>query len=265
MSAWSGRADWRSRKLGILAALPDELAGLLAEMSSARVTRIGMRDYHEGRLHGRDCVLALARVGKTAAASTATTLIREFGVESVLFTGLAGALGHDVAMGDVVVADHLVHHDMDARPLFPRFEVPLLERAYFDADAAMREALADAAQAFFSSTFSTRIDAEARARFGLAQPTVHRGLIASGDLFVRDLEMVAGLRSVLPEVLCVEMEGAAVAQVCFEHAVPCAVIRVISDRADASAPVDFPAFLRHIAAPYAAGIMQQCLQADDPA
>lgn len=239
----------------------DELAGLLAEMGpGASVHRVGLRDYHVGELYGHPCVLVLARIGKVAAAATTVTLIREFGVDTIVFTGLAGGIGQGVQVGDVVVGHSLVQHDMDARPLFPRHEIPLLARAYFDTDASLNAMLHRCALAYVAEQLTSDIDAATRADFAIDTPTVHQGLIASGDTFVHAAGMAASLADMLPEVLCVEMEGAAVAQICHEYAVPCAVLRTVSDRADSTASVDFNAFLLRVASVYAVGILRRFLQ-----
>lgn len=232
--------------LGILAALPDEIRDLLSEMGPAAATRrIGMRDYHHGVLYGRPCVLALTRIGKVAAAATTATLLREFDIDRVVFTGVAGGLGTQVRVGDVVVGSALVQHDLDASPLFPRHEVPLLQTARFPADEALAGLLHRCAAEFLAQ------------RDGPV--ALHRGLIATGDRFVHEAGIVRELRAALPEALCVEMEGAAVAQVCHEFGVPCAVMRTISDCADQDAAVDFATFLREVASVYSAGILRRFL------
>ena len=248
------------RRLGILAAMHDELAGLLADMApGAVVHRIGLRDYHVGELYGQPCVLVLARIGKVAAAATTVTLIREFDVDCIVFTGLAGGIGEGVRVGDVVVGRSLVQHDMDARPLFARHEVPLLARACFETDTALNAALRASALAYVADDLCTDIDAATRADFGIDLPVVHEGLIASGDTFVHAAGMATALTEALPDVLCVEMEGAAVAQICHEYEVPCAVLRTVSDRADSTASVDFRAFLERVASVYAVGILRRFL------
>ncbi len=248
------------RRLGILAAMQDELAGLLADMApGAQVHTIGLRDYHVGTLYGQPCVLVLARIGKVAASATTVTLIREFGVDRIVFTGLAGGVGEGVAIGDVVVADALMQHDMDARPLFGRYEVPLLGLARFPADETLSEVLRDCAQRYLQDDLPREMAAAVRQQFGIEQPAVRVGLIASGDLFVHQPGVAASLAERLPGLLCVEMEGAAVAQICHEYGVACAVLRTISDRADGTAYVDFSAFLARVASVYAVGILRHAL------
>lgn len=249
--------------LGILAAMHDEVDGLVAAMrhDSVRATvhRIGMRDYYVGELHVQTCVLVLARIGKVAAAATAVTLIREFGVTELVFTGLAGAVGPDVRVGDLVIADRTVQHDMDARPLFPRHQVPLLDRAEFPTDPALTEGLRAAAERFVGDDLASSVPAAVRQRFAVDAPRLHVGMIGSGDQFIGAPATVTELRQRLPALLAVEMEGAAVGQICHEYGVPHAVIRTVSDRADDTAHVDFSAFLAEVASHYSEGILRRFL------
>lgn len=244
-------------RLAILGALHEEIADLLAAMDpGAAIHRIAMRDFHVGTLWGTPCVIALSRIGKVAAAATASIVIREFQVSKVIFTGLAGSLHADVDVGDVVVASTLMQHDMDARPLFGRYEIPLLGRVHFEPDAALSNLLRDSAQAFVLRRGAAGNTADAT----LAQPKVHAGLIATGDIFVSHHDEAQALRERLPDALCVEMEGAAMAQICYEFGIPFAVMRVISDRADHAAKADFTAFLENVARVYTAGILAPLLK-----
>jgi adenosylhomocysteine nucleosidase len=241
-----------------MAALPQELGDLLEAMraeSEVRTLTHGRRDYHVGTVHGAPCVVTLGRIGKVAAAATVSALIHVFDVE-VVFTGVAGGVGREVRIGDVVVADTLTQHDLDASPLFPRFEVPLLGVARFAADRVLADQLAAAVEQFVAQEGPALA-----ARFGTQLPQVHRGLIISGDQFVASAAAVEALREALPDALAVEMEGAAIAQVCHEYGVPCAVVRTVSDTADAHAPASFKSFLTEIAGTYSNGILKRFLQA----
>ncbi|MGF6603173.1 adenosylhomocysteine nucleosidase [Paraburkholderia sp. GAS448] len=247
------------RVLGVLAALPQELGDLVEAMraeSGVRTVTHGRRDYHVGTVHGTPCVVTLARVGKVAAAATVSALIHAFDVEAVVFTGVAGGVGRDVRIGDIVVADALMQHDLDASPLFPRFEVPLLGVTRFVADQSLSAQLADACERFVTEEGVTLA-----ARFATAMPRVHRGLVISGDQFVASAAAVEALRDALPDALAVEMEGAAIAQVCFEYGVPCAIVRTVSDTANAHAPTSFATFLTDIAGTYSNGILSRFLRA----
>lgn len=249
-------------RIGIMAALYDEIAVFLDAMGpDAMVTRIGLRDYYQGEVMGMDCVVVLARVGKVAAAATAVTLIREFDVKTVVFTGLAGAVAPQLKVGDVVVARTLLQHDMDASPLFPRHEIPLLGLSCFEAPTRLTDLMTACARDYLRSGLLTDVSQSTLHRFGVRTPAVHSGMIVSGDCFVNDAARLEDLRSALPDALCVEMEGAAVAQICHEYGAACVVLRTISDHADAGASVDFLAFLTEVARYYSAGILRQFLRA----
>ncbi|MCC8394872.1 5'-methylthioadenosine/adenosylhomocysteine nucleosidase [Paraburkholderia sp. MMS20-SJTR3] len=257
MSTLISEAAATGRPLGILAALPQELGDLIEAMraeSGVRTVTHGRRDYHVGTVHGTPCVVTLARVGKVAAAVTASALIHAFDVEAIVFTGVAGGVGSDVRVGDIVVASTLLQHDIDASPLFPRFEVPLLGVSRFGVDAALADRLAAACERFVADE-----GAACAARFGTHEPRVHRGLIVSGDQFVASAAALGALRFALPDALAVEMEGAALAQVCHEYGVPCAVVRTISDTADDHAPASFMSFLTEIAGTYSNAILARFL------
>lgn len=239
---------------GIMAAMPPELAAVLARLPDEQRQRVAGRDFWLGHWHGHDVVAVLSRVGKVAAATTAAVLIERFGVGRILFTGTAGGLGEGVRVGDLVLADGFVQHDMDASPLFPRFEVPLYGRARFGVHAPLSAALGQAARQALAAPART-LGHEAVAAFGLHAPRLHTGLIASGDRFVATAAESAALRAALPDALAVEMEGAAVAQVCHDCGVPFAAVRAISDRADDSAHVDFSRFIEQVASRYSQAVL----------
>jgi len=253
-----------SRKpLGIVAALPQEIAQLIAELSldpDLRVVTLGRRDYYVGLLWQQPCVLTLARIGKVAAATTAAALIHEFGVGAMLFTGVAGGLDAALRVGDIVVAETLMQHDMDASPLFPRHQIPLLARDRFDTCALLTQRLTHAA-----TDFVEQVLPGLRAHHGWTlvphAPQVHLGLIASGDQFIAAASTRANLRAAVPQALAVEMEGGAIAQVCYEYDVPFAVMRTISDSADDAATVSFPLFLDEVASVYSYGVIRRFLEA----
>jgi len=230
----------------ILSALPEEQEGLAAQLDGLRIERYAGRDFHVGRWHGRPVVFALSRIGKVAAATTAAALIGRFGARRIVFTGVAGGLHPDVRVGDTVIGTEFLQHDMDASPLFPRHEVPLYGRTRFAADAELVAMLSMAARAPPAGAAGL-FDAETRARFGLQAPRIHQGLLISGDRFVSRADEAHVLRAALPDALAVEMEAAAVAQVCHDHGVPFAAVRNVSDRADDQAHVDFPAYLTQVA------------------
>jgi adenosylhomocysteine nucleosidase len=249
----------RSRlPIAIVAAMREELAGVLARMPGERHVVAG-RAFWVGRLYGQDVVAALSGMGKVAAATTAAVLVERFRVGRVVFTGVAGGLAPGVRVGDVVLARSFVQHDVDASPLFPRHEVPGYGRARFAADALLTDAL-ELACARVLQALPQRLGADTVAAYGLHGPRLHQGLLASGDRFVASAADSQALRQALPDALAVEMEGAAFAQVCHDFGVPLAVVRTISDGADDSAAIDFPRFLRDVASRYSAAIVEELLR-----
>jgi adenosylhomocysteine nucleosidase len=246
-------------RIAIMAAMHEELAALLALMPDEHKEVVAGREFWVGHLEGREVVAVLSRIGKVAAATTATLLADRYQAEELLFTGVAGGLAGHIRVGDVVIADALLQHDLDASPIFPRWEVPLYGCSRFQPDAEMSERLRSASAAVLADA-PVHLGADLLAAFGIATPALHAGLIVSGDRFVSTAVESAALRTALPQALAVEMEGAAVAQVCHDMGLPCAVLRTISDRADDSAHVDFNAFIREIASRYSAAIVRGYLQ-----
>jgi adenosylhomocysteine nucleosidase len=247
-------------RLGIVSAIAQEQRALLDALNQPRRVRHGNRAYTLGTLWGQEVVLVLCGIGKVAAAATTTSLIVEFGCTALLFTGVAGGLGEGIAVGDVVIADSLLQHDLDARPLYPRYEVPDTGKSRFATDAAQTDALHTAARAVFGAARPPLIDAATQHAFGLHTPRVHRGLIVSGDRFISTRSDSDALRQSLPDALAVEMEGAAVAQVCHDYATPFALARTISDRADDTAHIDFGRFIQTVASVYSLALVQALLR-----
>jgi len=244
-------------RIGVISALREEQTGLIEVMENITMSHHGMRDYVSGCLWEVECVCVLSRIGKVAAAATTAILIEKFGVTHIIFTGVAGAADRSVRIGDIVVASQLVQHDMDASPLFPRFEIPLTGLSHFFSDKNLSTHLLQASQQFIDNEFSSAIPEKDRQLFRLDHPNIHEGLIASGDEFVNRQDQLLKITKNLENVLAVEMEGAAVAQVCFEFGIPFAVIRTISDNANDNSPVDFVQFLEKVAARYAFYIVRQ--------
>jgi adenosylhomocysteine nucleosidase len=245
--------------IAIVAAMHEELAALLATMPDERRMRVAGRDFWVGHLHEQPVVAVLSRIGKVAAATTATVLLERFRARAIVFTGVAGGLAPGVAVGDVVVATRLLQHDLDASPIFPKYEVPLTGHARFAADTAISDALAAVARDLLRDPVRL-LGQQVVDDFGLAAPKLHRGLLVSGDRFVSTAAESAALRRDLPDALAVEMEGAAVAQVCHDYGVPFAAVRTISDRADDAAHADFTRFVAAVASRYSLALIEAWLR-----
>lgn len=243
--------------IGIMGAMPEEIEGVVALLSNCEVKSMGQRSYFTGQINGIDAVVVFSRWGKVAAATTVTTLIHEFKITELLFTGVAGAINPDLKIGDIVLGKRLIQHDMDARPLMKQFEIPLLSKTYLESDATHLATAQKAIEIVFENkrlhTIFTEEDLKA---FSISEPRLFLGDIASGDQFFSSNEQKNNLNAQLPAVLCVEMEGAAVAQVCYEYEIPFSIIRTISDGADEQSHIDFPSFIKKISSKYAAEIIK---------
>lgn len=246
-------------RLAIVSAMRQELDAVLRLMPDEQMQRVAGRDFWLGHLQGHEVVVALSRIGKVAAATTATVLIERFKVNRIVFTGVAGGLGPGVAVGDMVVAQSFLQHDLDATPIFPKYEVPLYGLSRFPTDPTLSEHLLRAANMVAGGSAISASD-HPGAEFGLLPPQVHQGLVLSGDQFVATSAEALALQRALPEALAVEMEGAAFAQVCHDYGAPFAALRVISDRADDAAHIDFLRFIDRVASRYSAAIVGRLLE-----
>ena len=211
----------------ILGALDAEVEAFLSHMDNKQFVQGGGLSAHTGTLNGKQVVVCKSGVGKVYAAMTTQWLIQEFHPSAVLFTGVAGALNLSYEVGDIVLAQDCVQYDMDARGLgFSVGTIPYTEMRFFNCDVELlRQAKASA-----------------------TDHKLHVGRIFTGDRFVTH-EYIAQLEELKLELGgdAVEMEGAAVAQVCTIHQIPFLIIRTISDKANADSPIDFPRFLPVVA------------------
>ena len=224
----------RALHIGVLGAMPEEIGSDLSHLQQLRSEQHGDLTIHHGTWgEGIRLSLAWSGWGKVSAARAATRLISSVpDIDLLLFTGVAGAADPALKQWDVVLADAVVQHDMDSRPLFPRFTLPALNRAQLNPESSWltwaSRALAQAAQAGELDEFGS--------------PST--GLIATGDRFIGDSAVLDTLREALAGLKAVEMEGAAVAQVAEQEGMPWLVLRVISDGADASAAQSFEDFIQ---------------------
>lgn len=242
---------------GIICAMESEIELLLNDIQTTEVTTIAKRDFHKGKLYGADVVLVLARIGKVAAASTATTLIDRFGVDKVVFCGVAGGIDKSLNVGDVVISDSAIQHDFATDILF---EIPRLDIAYFKADAQLNEQIKQASEKFTQGQYKQDIPQQHIDEFEITAPKVAIGTVASGDQFIADPERKAWLEQNIDNLQCVEMEGAAVAQVCYEFDVPYTIVRIISDSASSDAMTDFMLFVKNASIHFTRGIIKSWLE-----
>jgi adenosylhomocysteine nucleosidase len=247
-------------RIAVLSAILEEINLLKTDLQNSHCETIGEREYYSGSLYGIDSVLVFSRWGKVAAASATATLITKYNVDCLIFTGIAGAIAEHLNIGDIVIGNALYQHDMDARPLFLQHEIPLTGKTFFETDKNLLAKTYTATQEFISNDLNNYISTEILQTFAIDAPKIYIGKIASGDMFINDLFKTEQLRSTMPDVLAVEMEGAAVAQVCAEHNIPFIVVRTISDKADHNAHIDFQKFIMEVSEQYSKGIIKKLYQ-----
>ena len=227
---------------GIVGAMPSEVDSIEGQMSQKRAQLIRGVRFVTGLIGGRRAVIARSGIGKVNAAMVTALLISHFGPSEVIFTGVAGGLNPELAPGDIVIGSKVAYHDY----------------GFMGPDGFRREATAnpitgDDNPRFFAAE-QRLVDAANRAASvvqlsevttsqGTRRPNIIVGVIATGDMFVSSPSKAREIRESLGAD-AVEMEGAAVAQVCSELGVPFLVIRSISDRAGASARAEMARFLQ---------------------
>lgn len=246
--------------IGILVPMPQEIALILAQMQIHETVEAGMRTYYRGILAGKEVVVALSRIGKVASATTAAFMINRFGVKLIVCTGVAGGAADEINIGDICIATSAVQHDMDARGLFPQYEIPLLGVKYFFTNPKLVNTAFESTSNYIKNELKAHINSNIINEFGIGSVKVHIGMLASGDQFIGSAQKLAEIKKGLPDTLFVEMEGAAVAQVGFEHSVEVLNIRIISDKANDKAHIDFENFVENAAKYMTLGVITHFLE-----
>ena len=210
-------------KFGIIAAMPEELIHLTQNLDKPQEVQVLGNTYYTGTIGKTEVVLVQSGIGKVMSAMSVAVLADHFQVEAIINTGSAGALAEGIAVGDVVIADKLVYHDVDVTAFGYAYGQMAGQPLYFESD----------------KNFITRI----QENLSQLEQTWHLGLIATGDSFIAGDDKIASIKSHFPEVLAVEMEGAAIAQAAQALGLPFLVIRAMSDNANHEASISFDEFI----------------------
>lgn len=245
-------------KIGLIGAEKQEVEILFTALSGTiQITQKASLEFHEGFLHGAPVVVVCCGIGKVNAALCAQILISEFKVTSIINTGTAGGLNPNLNVLDMVVSTDAVQHDFDTTPFgYLPGQIPGTESPFFQADSKLRaRALKsfERVSSFFTptdesnenlnnrDTIDNRNNREKTSRE--IAPKIISGRIASGDAFISDAKKRQQIiESFAPS--CVEMEGAAIAQVCTLHKIPFVILRSISDLAGSDAGMSYSDFSR---------------------
>ncbi|MBO7310937.1 MAG: 5'-methylthioadenosine/adenosylhomocysteine nucleosidase [Clostridia bacterium] len=207
-------------KIGIIGAMSVEVDALVSHLDGVNKRTVSGIDFYEGKLYGRDAVVARCGIGKVFAAICAQTMILSFGVTHIINTGVAGTLTDRLDLLDVAIANGVVQHDMDTSPIgdpvglisgINKVVLPTSEKMGMIAEQAARELGFNAV----------------------------RGIVASGDQFISCAERKDFIVKNFSAVCC-EMEGASIGHVCYVNGVECLIVRAISDSATGEAKMEYP-------------------------
>ena len=218
----------RKKPVGIIGSMDAEIEHYLKNSELRKKTPWNEFTFHESKLFGKNTIIVKSGVGKVFAAMVCERLIDEFDPQAVIFTGVAGALNAELNIGDVVLSDSCIQHDLDAQALgFMRGAIPYTEHRIFKADEKL-----------LSLANQTKL----RGRKIIA------GRILTGDQFITKKEM-RDHEYLINELKgdAIEMEGGSIAQVCTLNKVPFLIVRTLSDKADGTAVKDFNKFLPVVA------------------
>jgi adenosylhomocysteine/aminodeoxyfutalosine nucleosidase len=209
-------------KIAIMGAMPEEIEPLLAKVENVKRVDYANNSYYEATYKGKELVIAYSKIGKVFASLTATILLEKFACDTLLFSGVAGAISPDLKIGDLIIADGLCQHDLDIVAFgHPYGYVPEGE-VCIPTDVNLRNIAKEVAKK--------------------RDLTLKEGVIATGDQFVANSERKDWILNTF-NADALEMEGASVAVICNALNVPFFVLRAISDTANDDAGMDFDEFM----------------------
>lgn len=209
-------------RVAIMGAMPEEIAPILDKVGTYTTHEVAGNKYYTCRYRDHDLVIAYSKIGKVFSALTAATMIERFGAETMLFSGVAGAINDELHIGDLIVASKLCQHDLDITAFGHPYGYVPEGSQFVETDSALTATAQDVA-----------------AEMGVKLRT---GVIATGDQFVADHDRKTWIGNTFGAD-ALEMEGASVAVVCAALNVPFFILRAISDAADMDAGFDFDSFL----------------------
>ncbi len=228
-------------KIGIIGAMELEVEALKAEMSVSQIIKKAGMDFYEGTLNGADVVIVRSGIGKVNAALCTQILVDIFSVTHIINTGVAGSLNAKLDIGDILISKDALHHDVDVTIFgYPLGEVPQIGLREFPADERLASLAKEACE---------KVNPDITAMVGR---------VVSGDQFISENTVKEKLiREYQGD--CAEMEGASIAHGAYLNNVPFVIIRAISDKADNSAEMDYPAF-EAAAAKHSAALVKELVQ-----
>ncbi len=229
--------------IGVLGAMQEEVGQLINYLHNTEQIQYGDLKIFSGEIkidknsyNKIFLSIAWSGWGKVSSARAATRLVghkyEDLALDFILFTGVAGSVSKQIKQWDIILADEVIQYDLDARPLFQKFFIPIFNKDKLSPDKNWFQ--------WIFSTLKNNLDNDDLQCFN----KLHAGLIGTGDRFISDKKEIIELKKSLPNLKAVEMEGCSVAQVAEQEKIPWIILRVISDSADESAPQDFNDFLK---------------------
>lgn len=213
-----------SEVIGIIGAMDEEVIKLKDCLTDVTIKNIASMEFFEGKLSDKDVVVVRSGIGKVNAAICAQILADIYHVDAIINTGIAGSLNADINIGDIVLSEDALQHDVDAVAFgYDVSVIPRMETSLFRAD----QRLIDIAKSVCEDN--------------IKDINVYVGRIVSGDQFISDKDKKDYLIKTFNGD-CTEMEGAAIAHAAYLNNIPFLIIRAISDKADDSAHMDYPEF-----------------------
>ncbi len=226
--------------IGIIGAMAQEVALIASKIEEKEQRVIAGVEFTKGILSGKEVVLLQSGVGKVNAAMATTLLHEHFHPSAVINIGSAGGLINNMEIGDIIISTAMLHHDVDATPIGCEMgEIPGMPDRYFSNPTLIE--------------LAENVLEKLQLRHKI-------GVIGTGDSFIASEERVAHIQNHFPEVIAVEMEAAAIAQVCFHYKTPSIVMRALSDLPDKESPMTFVEYLQ-FAADRSANIVMATLEA----
>lgn len=216
-------------KIGIIAAMDEEVEEIKKKMKKIRENKIYNLVFFEGIINEKSYVLVKCGVGKVNAARTTQIMIEHYELQYIINVGSAGAVNDELSIGDIVIGEKLVQHDFDITAFGHKKGYITDTGNFFFSDKVLVQRM----KKIIEELSYNKEEGKCKAIVGT---------IASGDIFCTELKMKEKIRNKF-QAECVEMEAAAIAQVCYLDKVPFVVIRSISDTPNGNNQIDFNEFV----------------------
>ncbi len=206
--------------IGIIGAMNEEISVISSEIKNLTVYDINNMKFYKGKIYDKEIVLVKSGIGMVNASITTTLLFKEFGVDKILFSGVAGSLNRNVNVGDVVIGDSLLEYLFDATEFgYDIGTIPRMDTSIFRSDILLN-----------------------KIKNILKNDNIYYGKILSGDKFVSNLSEKEKLGEKF-NALAVDMESASVAHCAHVLGIEFAVIRSISDSLNSSSVMEYTEFV----------------------